>query len=448
MLTRRRFLSNSCALGVASAVAPLVPAAAAIPESALPGYRAAVCILLAGGNDSFNMLVPTDRAQYGAYQVARGNLALGSQNLLRLHGRAANGGQYSLHPGMPELRELYANGEAAFLANVGTLPRPFKPRSSRPWPAGLLSHSGQISQWQTCLPKSPATTGWAGRMADLMHESACGSDISMNLSVSGPNVFQLGRTSSTHAIGIANRKGKNIPVGVDFDFVNNQMAERLANVGRPGVLKWKAARQRIARANTQAAIDSAQALAPELHKKFSSDPFSQRLAEVARLIAARETLKSRRQTFFISFDGWDHHHQLLSNQAAMLPMLSRGLKSFRDALLALDVFDDVTTFTISEFGRSLASNGSGSDHGWGGHQIVLGGSVTGGKIYGDYPDLSASDTFHIGDGVYAPSTSTDEYFAELALWLGVPVGQLDYVLPNLSAFHVASREKPPLGFLA
>lgn len=448
MLTRRRFLSNSCAVGVASAVAPLVPAAAAIPESALPGYRAAVCILLAGGNDSFNMLVPTDRAQYGAYQVARGNLALGAKELLPLPGNAASGGRFGLHPGMPELRDLYTKGEAAFLANVGTLQRPFSPRSPQPMPENLLSHAGQISQWQTGAIGSSATSGWAGRMADLMHESACNSNVSMNLSVSGPNVFQLGSTSSTYAIAPAIRRDKRIPVGVDFDFVNEQMADRLANTGRTGVVKQRAAWQKIAQANTQAAIDSAEELAPEFQERFASDPFSQRFAEVTRLIAARKTLRSRRQTFFVSFDGWDHHHQLLPSQATMLPMLSQGLKSFRDALLALGVYDDVTTFTISEFGRSLASNGNGSDHGWGGHQIVLGGSVIGGKVYGDYPDLSASGAFHIGDGVFAPSTSTDEYFADLALWLGVPVSQLDYVLPNLRAFRAANLKNPQLGFLA
>jgi uncharacterized protein (DUF1501 family) len=407
-----------------------------------------VCILLAGGNDSFNMLVPTDRTQHRAYQVARGNLALDAQSLLPLPGRTANGGQLGLHPGMPEIRDLYAKGEAAFLANIGTLQRPFNPKSPQPIPEDLLSHAGQISQWQTCMTGSSATSGWAGRMADLMHESACNSNVSMNLSVSGPNVLQLGNTSSTYAIAPANRRDKCIPVGVDFDFVNQQMTDRLANAGRTGAVKQKAARQKITQANTQVAIDNADALAPEFREKFASDPFSQRLAEVTRLIAARKTLKSRRQTFFVSFDGWDHHHQLLSSQAAMLPMLSQGLKSFRDALLALGVYDDVTTFTISEFGRSLASNGSGSDHGWGGHQIVLGGSVVGGQVYGDYPDLSASGAFHIGDGVFAPSTSTDEYFADLALWLGVPVSQLDYVLPNLSAFRAASLEDPPLGFLA
>ena len=188
--------------------------------------------------------------------------------------------------------------------------------------------------------------------------------------------------------------------------------------------------------------------ARDLETNFASDAFSQQLAEVARVIASRDVLGSRRQTFYVSFDGWDHHHNLLSNHATKLASLSRGLQSFRDALVEIGAFDDVTTFTISEFGRSLKSNGSGSDHGWGGHQIVMGGAVRGAQVYGRYPDLSPSNPLNIGDGIYAPTTSTDEYFAELALWLGLPAAQLDYVLPNLRTFHSASNKNPPLGFVA
>jgi uncharacterized protein (DUF1501 family) len=446
MLTRRRFLANSCAAGVASAVAPLVASQAAVPQIELPGYRAAVCILLSGGNDSFNMLVPTSRDQHRAYQSARENLALDAKSLLQVNGLSSDGHGLGLHPGMPELRDLYAKGELAFLTNVGTLQRPFSAGSPQPLAEDLLSHSGQIKQWQTCHAES-ATSGWAGRLADLMHDSACDSNVAMNLSVSGPNVLQLGNTSSTFAIAPQGRRDQRIPAGVDFGFVNNQMTSRLANIGRPGAVKHRALRQNSAQITTQAALEKADGLEPALSTMFASDPFSQRLAEVTRLIAARNTLGSRRQTFFVNFDGWDHHHDLLSNQTTMLPMLSQGLQSFRDALLSMGVYDDVTTFTISEFGRSLASNGSGSDHGWAGHQIMLGGSVKGGNIYGTYPDLSASSEFHIGDGVYAPSTSTDEYFAELALWLGVPPSRLNDVLPNLPAFYKASVGSPPLGFL-
>jgi uncharacterized protein (DUF1501 family) len=226
------------------------------------------------------------------------------------------------------------------------------------------------------------------------------------------------------------------------------MAEHVVARGRPGTVKRKTALQ--SRADTKAStlLADAPQLADILRTEFEADPFSQQLAEVARLIAMRDTLKSQRQVFFVSFNGWDHHHRLLDNQATMLPMLSQGLASFRDALDELGVFGDVTTFTVSEFGRSLTSNGSGSDHGWGGHQIVMGGSVSGGKVYGHYPDLSPRSPQHIGNGVYAPTTSNEEYFTEFATWLGVPASQLYYVFPNLAVLQSSLRGKAPLGLFA
>ena len=166
------------------------------------------------------------------------------------------------------------------------------------------------------------------------------------------------------------------------------------------------------------------------------------------MITARGALGACRQTFFVQVGGWDHHDEVLDNQAAMLPAISRGLAEFRDALVELGVYPDVTTFTISDFGRTLTSNGKGSDHGWGGHQLVMGGSVSGGQILGTYPLLSAASPLDVGRGVYVPTTATDEYFAELALWFGVSAGDLELVLPNVGTFYDPASGAPPLGFLA
>jgi uncharacterized protein (DUF1501 family) len=195
-------------------------------------------------------------------------------------------------------------------------------------------------------------------------------------------------------------------------------------------------------------IEQAVAKNPVFRTRFASDSFSADLEHVAQVIAARSRLRFRRQIFFVHFDGWDHHHRLLENQAMLLPVLSRGLAGFRDALIEHDAFDDVTTFTTSEFGRSLESNGSGSDHGWGGHHIIMGGAVCGGRIYGDFPNLAAGNPLDIGGGSFVPTTSTEQYLAELVLWLGVPVSDLAYVLPNLSTFWSDSSAVPPLGMLA
>ena len=171
------------------------------------------------------------------------------------------------------------------------------------------------------------------------------------------------------------------------------------------------------------------------------------MRQIARIIGARDALGASRQTFFVTVGGWDHHDEVLNNQARLLPQVSAGLGEFRSALVELGVFSDVTTFTTSDFGRTLTSNGRGSDHGWGGHHIVMGGAVNGGVMYGDYPTLSAANPLDVGRGIYAPTTSVDEYFAELALWFGVSVSDLDHVLPNVRSFYSPESGAPPLGFL-
>jgi uncharacterized protein (DUF1501 family) len=432
MLTRRRFLSGSCAFGIAAVASPLVSSAS---TTEYPGYRAIVCILLGGGNDAFNMLVPHGKRQYEAYRSMRGDLALERQDLLELPGGRAGECRLALHPGMQELHELYANGQAAIMANVGTVGCPHSLRSARDsLPADPMAHTAQLRQWQTCGP-IPSATGWAGRIADLMQHESSENNLAMNLSLSGANVLQTGQHTSPVQLESGNRRCPQIPVGVDFQYLNNQMAERLVGSAHSGERERSARSQRVAAENTRRTVDEAPALPHELSTLFDHDPLSQRLAEVARVIAAQNASTARRQIFFVQFDGWDHHHRLLESQASMLPMLSRGLKSFRDALKYLDALDDVTTITTSEFGRSLISNGSGSDHGWASNQIVMGGAINGGQLLGEYPDLSAESPFHIGEGVIAPTTANDEYFAELALWLGVPPAGLGYVLPNLAALR-------------
>ena len=185
---------------------------------------------------------------------------------------------------------------------------------------------------------------------------------------------------------------------------------------------------------------------PGLTTTFSQNPISQSFQMVARTIAARATLGVRRQTFFILFGGWDHHDEVLNAQAAMLPVVSKGLSEFHAALTELGVLNDVLTFTASDFARTLTSNGQGSDHAWGGNHIVMGGPVAGGDIYGQYPQLYADNDLDTGRGRLIPTTSCDEYFAELALWFGVSPSDLPTVLPNIGRFYTPGSG-PPIGFL-
>jgi uncharacterized protein (DUF1501 family) len=181
--------------------------------------------------------------------------------------------------------------------------------------------------------------------------------------------------------------------------------------------------------------------------QFGGNQFSQALRQIARVISARDGLGVTRQTFFVTLGGWDHHDDVLVNQAAMLPTVATGLREFRDALQELGVFDAVTTFTTSDFGRTMTSNGKGSDHGWGGHHLVMGGSVNGGRFYGEYPELSDNSPLDVGRGIYVPTTPVDEYFADIALWFGLAAGELEHVLPNIRTFYSPESGTPPLGML-
>ena len=458
MMTRRHFLTHSCSLGIASATVSssllqLGLSRTAAAQSA-PGYKALVCILLAGGNDSFNMLVPTDNGQYAQYRNIRADLALEQSQLLRLPGTASNGLSYGLHPGMPELEALFSDGDAALIANVGTLLEPYDAQGvesgTARLPLGLFSHSDQINQWQTAVPDGRIGQGWAGRIADIRREANVQNGVSMNISLSGSNVFQSGNEVSEHTISAAGDGGDGINAyddGSDFGTLKKRMVDDLLAVQQQNVFRREYSRRLRAAIDSQAVFVDALQSAPALTTPFSSSNFSQSLRQIARVIAARDTLGATRQTFFVAVGGWDHHDDVLENQAAMLPAISRGLQEFRDALVELDVLNEVTTFTSSDFGRTLTSNGKGSDHGWGGHHIVMGGSVAGGAIYGDYPLLSASSPLDVGRGVYAPTTSVDEYFAELATWFGVSATELDHVLPNVRSFYSPESGQPPIGFL-
>ena len=458
MMTRRRFLTHSCSMGVASATAAstllnLGLSRQAAAQSA-PGYRALVCVLLAGGNDSFNMLVPTDNDQYGEYSAIRSDLALAQNDLLSLPGTASNGRNYGLHPGMAELQSLFSSGDAALIANVGTLLEAFDPQAfvngTGDFPLGLFSHSDQINQWQTARPDARVAQGWGGRVADLMQYVNVMNGVSMNISLSGSNVFQSGNQVSEYSIEAAGDGAPGLNAyddGTEFGALKKRMVDDLLAVQQTHIFRREYSRRLRGAIDAQAVFVDALQTSPTLTTTFSPGYFSQSLRQIARVIGARDALGATRQTFFVTVGGWDHHDEVLDNQANMLPAISRGLQEFRDALNELGVFDEVMTFTTSDFGRTLTSNGKGSDHGWGGHHVVMGGAVNGGTIYGDYPILSSSSPLDVGRGVYAPTTSVDEYFAELALWFGVATSELDQVLPNVRSFYSPESGQPPIGFL-
>jgi uncharacterized protein (DUF1501 family) len=447
MLTRRQFLKSGCALTATSGAASLFGNVQAEVSAGVPHYRALVCIALGGGADSFNMLVPTDAQAYQNYAKRRGRLSLNRNELLPLHRGDSKGRSYALHYGLREIHELYAAGEIALLANAGPMQSPVGRPDSVRMPD--LSHSGLIARWHHGAANHRLHTGWAGRVADVLGDSGWQNRLPTNISMSGRNVMQLGACSTAANLQSSPYQQRSgLPVGVNFSYFNEQLSERAISSGRPWSVRYKTRLLEKVETECRFIVEDAVADIREFKTRFASDSFSADLEQVARIIAARSRLEARRQIFFVQFDGWDQHHQLLKNQAVLLPKLSRGLAAFRDALIEHDVFDDVTTFTTSEFGRSLESNHSGSDHGWGGHHIIMGGGVQGGRIFGDYPHLDKGSSLDIGGGSFMPTTSMDEYLAEMVLWLGTPVSEMSYVLPDVSKFWSVSSRTPPLGILA
>ncbi|MCB1696220.1 MAG: DUF1501 domain-containing protein [Pseudomonadales bacterium] len=458
MFSRRKFLTHGCSLGVASAtLSSSLLSLGLARRAAAQGahdYRALVCVLLAGGNDSWNMVVPTDTDQHSQYQAIRSDLALPLDNLLPLPGATATGRRYGLHPGMPGLQSLFAGGDAGVLCNVGTLLEPFDPAAvangSILAPLGLFSHADQIQQWQTGISDARVTEGWGGRVADLLQGQNLANGISMNISLAGNNVFQSGANVSEYSVQADDDGATGINAyddGTRFGSYRRQVIDSLLSVAQDNILR-REYRARLANAiESQKVFVGALQQAPVLGTDFSDNYFSRSLRQVARIISVREQLGASRQTFFITVGGWDHHDDVLTNQAAMLPMVSAGLLEFRNALAELSVFDAVTTFTTSDFGRTLTSNGKGSDHGWGGHHIVMGGAVNGANYFGNYPEIYPGNPLDVGRGIYAPTTAVDEYFAELALWFGVPASDLSTVLPNIGRFYQPGSNTLPLGFL-
>ena len=454
-MNRRKFLGQaSCAAVGTTALVNTLLNMRMFNAVAAPGedYRALVCLFLSGGIDSYNLLVPSGTTEYQEYAAVRGDLALPQADLLPILPATSDGRTYGLHPGVPGLQSLFSQGRLAVVANLGTLVEPttlaqFR-NGSVALPAGLFSHSDQQMSWQTSIPGERSAIGWAGRMADIINTGNCDPNISMNISLSGSNVWQTGRMTSHYTItengstGLWDYGGDTPGAILRTEAIDSLLALEYQHLFE----KTFAAKMRGA---IDAHLDFSAAIAglPPLQTVFSDTHLSRQFRMIALTIAAREALCMKRQTFFVEVGGWDHHDEVILNQAAMLPVISAALSEFQAALVELDVADLVTTFTASDFGRTLSSNGRGSDHAWGGNHLVMGGAVTGGDIYGRFPSLYSGNDLDTGRGRLIPTTSVDEYFAELAMWFGVSSADLPLVLPNLSRFYTAGSGAAPVGFL-
>jgi uncharacterized protein (DUF1501 family) len=447
--TRRRFLNHG---GIAITAATQLSWLAQHSHAAVTDdYKALVCILLAGGADSSNILVPYDNTAYNTYANVRADLALPQEDLLPLNYNGPGGTRFGLHPGMPETQTLFDAGDLAFIANIGPLAEPTSRAAydagTATLPLGLFSHADQIAVWQTAAAGARTATGFGGRLADVIAPQITPGPISMNISMSGTNLFQTGNLVASYAID-TNDGVRTLAGYADANNeVFSQAVDTLLSAQYADSFRATYAQKLRSAIDAGSTLNTVLAGAPTINTPFSQGELSNALAKVAQLISVREALGVSRQTFFITIGGWDHHDEVINNQARMLPGISQGLSEFHAGLNELGVANNVVTFTISDFGRTLTSNGRGSDHGWGGHNLVMGSAVNGGQIYGEYPDLALGTELDLGRGRLLPTTSVDEFYAELALWFGIESSQLPVVLPNIERFYALDSGVHPLGFL-
>ena len=454
--SRRHFIRQAaCAAvgttSIASTVWNLraINAATAQALSGSTDFRALVCLFLYGGNDANNMVVPIDEATYPVYAAARGPLAIAQSSLFPLNLTAADpqGRAFGLHPSMPELQALFNTDRAlGVVANVGTLVEPTTAsqylRGAAKLPPQLFSHADQQVEWQTGWPDGPRTSGWGGRLADLLTSFNDANTISMSISLAGTNMFQVGNSITEYQVSTNGPIGLNGFGGNDGQ-IRYQAVQHLLNLPHQNLFEAEFARI------TNRAITNNALLTSGLSGVTINTPFpansnlSDQLLMIAKIIAARQTLGMRRQIFFCSVNGFDTHSNELATQNNLLAELSQCMNAFYQATKELGIADRVTLFTASDFGRTFQSNGSGADHAWGSHALVLGGSVKGGAIYGSYPTLALGGPDDIGEGRWVPSTSVDEYSATLAKWYGISSAtDLRTVLPNITRFA-----NPDLGFM-
>jgi uncharacterized protein (DUF1501 family) len=409
------------------------------------GYKALVCIFMFGGNDSNNMLVPTD-SRYTQYLQGRSVLALPQSQLLPLQ----VGGQsiYGLHPNMPEMQGYFNNQKAlAIVANVGTLVQPTTQASYQAFlnlPENLFSHSDQQDQWQSAQLSGTPVSGWAGKVADNTQTFNASAQFPPILSISGSPVFCTGITTRPFSMDPGQ------PPGVQgFD---TSVASQARYAAMQQLLTFDSGLSMVQAANavTGQAVKFAQVLSsalqniPPLQTVFPGDYLGQQLQQVAQVISARSALAVQRQIFFCAIGGFDTHADQLPQQVALLSSVSKGMSAFYQATQELGVANQVTTFTLSEFSRTFepGSNG-GSDHAWGSHQLILGGAVKGNAIYGTFPTLVLGGPNDADqNGRWIPTTALDQYAATLATWFGVGAANLPSIFPNLANFSTNN-----LGFI-
>ena len=465
-----RMMGSAAGLGALGGAGALLG-----PRVAQAGdYKALVCIFLVGGNDGFNMLVPTDTSRHTQYLAARGKLGLPKSSLLPLAGT-----DFGLHPAMASLMPAWAAGHLAPVVNVGPLAAPLTKADylaagpdSPLIPDSLFSHSDQQHAWESAGAKALARSGWGARAAETLAtthpvislggNSRFGTgDQAFELALPGPGgVFAAKGLTPDEMKWVANQKRKD---AVDAMYAPGQagtLAEAFAAMQRDAFAMSDRLASLVAQTPGSPGVPPAidLAFAPLIKGNGLVTDLAGQLYQIAKLIAGRDQLQGNRQLYFAAIRGFDTHAEQVAGQggtrglhADLLAQVADAMASFHDAMQGLSLGNQVTAFTQSDFGRTFAPNNShGSDHAWGNIQLVSGGAVLGGDTYGTYPAPVLGGPDDVGveawekQGRWIPTASVDQYAATLLRWFGATDPQLDTILPGLAAFGAARS----LGFMS
>lgn len=457
MINRRLFLKTAGAAAITGAALSARPISFNAHAANTAGYKALVCVFLLGGLDNHDVLLPYDTSSFATFSNAR-------QSLLQRQGNARQrssllsitpnetgilgGRQVALPPEMPQMKALFDRGNAAIVANVGPLIEPvtrttFESGAAR-LPPRLFSHNDQQATWQASAPEG-AQFGWGGLFADAVLGSGANAGSPEFTTIASTEVgpFLTGRSARAYNVDVSGAATVNALEGLRSSNLSSEERLMLENLqqqlradGFSGshILERDFANAVNGGFRSNSTYDQARRAGGGLSTVFPEGALGQQLRSVAETIAVRGQLSVSRQIFYVGVGGFDTHSEQAGNLPLLLSEIDGGVSAFFSAMEELGVGNDVTLFTASDFGRTLAVNGDGTDHGWGGHSFVVGGSVRGKQIYGSVPDFSLGHEADSGGGRLIPSVSVEQFAAPLGRWFGLSDSELATALPNLGNF--------------
>ena len=460
-LTRRGLLKSTAALALQRVSIPMATSLGLMADAAAQSandYKALVCIFLYGANDHYNTVIPYDVATHtNYYNIRKGTptagtvydgIAIGRNALsaTALSTALSDGRLMALNPEMSPLKTLFENKRASILMNVGPLVVPTSriqyDNKSVPLPPKLFSHNDQQAYWQSSFQTEGGATGWGGRAADLLLSNNSKSTLTC-ISINGNALFLSGQNaisyqmSSTGATTINAIKGKSLFGSANCAAALQTLITQQSSLPMASDYTTVTKRALDTYDGIVAAIGAtASASMNALFPSSATNSLSAQLKMVARMIEQQANFGMKRQVFMVGMGGFDLHDFLATQHPPLLQKLSNAMKEFDDAMTSLGKGSQVTSFTASDFGRTLTSNGDGSDHGWGSHHFVMGGAVNGGKFLGTAPEIGLTHNQQVGSGRLIPSTAVDQLGAELAAWFGVSATDVKTVLPNAKNFDL------------